>query len=124
MFELHTQTSLCAAHRIEGHQGKCRFLHGHNWRVVATIAGPSADDLVARLPQIREVVLSAVDRFDHTYLNELPEFQSLTTTAESISMVLYQKIAAALLDLGRLSKVTVWETSKYAASYSKASMNV
>lgn len=29
-------------HRVVGHEGKCRFLHGHNYRVHFTIA---ADDL-------------------------------------------------------------------------------
>lgn len=31
-----------AGHRVVGHEGKCRFIHGHNYRVHFTIA---ADDL-------------------------------------------------------------------------------
>lgn len=34
-----------AAHRISGHQGKCKYLHGHHYEVEVKIAADSLDDL-------------------------------------------------------------------------------
>lgn len=33
---------ICAGHRVVGHEGKCRNLHGHNYRITFTVE--SADD--------------------------------------------------------------------------------
>src|SRR5579864_564 len=29
---------ICAGHRVVGHEGKCRNLHGHNYRITFTVA--------------------------------------------------------------------------------------
>lgn len=32
-------------HRVVGHEGKCRFLHGHNYRVHFTVGAPALDQV-------------------------------------------------------------------------------
>lgn len=36
---------ICAGHRVVGHEGKCRHLHGHNYRIHFTCEAESLDDL-------------------------------------------------------------------------------
>lgn len=36
---------ICAGHRVVGHEGKCQFLHGHNYRVHFTVQAQSLDNL-------------------------------------------------------------------------------
>ena len=36
---------ICAGHRVVGHEGKCRHLHGHNYRIHFTCEAETLDDL-------------------------------------------------------------------------------
>lgn len=36
---------ICAGHRVVGHEGKCRHLHGHNYRIHFTCEADKLDDL-------------------------------------------------------------------------------
>lgn len=36
---------ICAGHRVVGHEGKCRHLHGHNYRIHFTCEADTLDDL-------------------------------------------------------------------------------
>lgn len=36
---------ICAGHRVVGHEGKCRHLHGHNYRIHFTCEAEKLDDL-------------------------------------------------------------------------------
>ena len=36
---------ICAGHRVVGHEGKCRHLHGHNYRIHFTCEAENLDDL-------------------------------------------------------------------------------
>jgi len=35
---------ICAGHRVYGHEGKCKNLHGHNYRIHFEVAGPDQDE--------------------------------------------------------------------------------
>lgn len=94
-----------AAHRLPWHQGRCRDLHGHGYRLEVTVEGPvdhngivmDFDDLTSLVQ--REVV----DRFDHAYLNDLLE----NPTAELIAADAWKCLEAAGLTPVR---VRLWET--------------
>lgn len=36
---------ICAGHRVHGHEGKCRHLHGHNYRITFTCESDDLDDI-------------------------------------------------------------------------------
>lgn len=57
----------CYGHRIEGHTGPCRHLHGHNARVEVECAGsPDRLGMVVDFGRIAEVVGGWIDRhWDH-----------------------------------------------------------
>lgn len=59
-----------------------------------------------------------VDRLDHYYLNEVPPFDKINTTAENIACYIYKELSGALNDGNvKVSRIRVWESEKAAASY-------
>ena len=60
-----------AAHRVLGHTGKCRFLHGHRYRVEVTVKAKELDDLgmVVDFSCIKEKLQPWIDEhWDHNVL--------------------------------------------------------
>lgn len=58
-----------AGHRVAGHENKCAMLHGHNYRVHFTVAGPQ--DLLGRVLDFSDIKLLAgwlEDEWDHKLL--------------------------------------------------------
>ena len=94
-----------AAHQLEWHAGACKNLHGHSYRLEVTIAGElDANGIVVDFSDLRTAVQAAViDRFDHTYLNDLLP----NPTAELIAADIWQRLIDAGLALHR---VVLWET--------------
>lgn len=45
MMVVHRYHDICAGHRVVGHEGKCRHLHGHNYRIHFYCASNGLDDL-------------------------------------------------------------------------------
>jgi 6-pyruvoyltetrahydropterin/6-carboxytetrahydropterin synthase len=57
-----------AAHRVVGHEGKCKHLHGHRYALEATFAGSSLDELgrVVDFAVIKELLGNWInDHWDH-----------------------------------------------------------
>ena len=70
---------ICAGHRVVGHEGKCRHLHGHNYRIHFTVESDEGDlDSVGRVVDF-SVVKSALcmwleDNWDHKFLHWEEDF--------------------------------------------------
>lgn len=94
-----------AAHQLPWHPGKCRRLHGHNYRFEVTVEGPLGENgVVLDFDELRDVVhRQVVDRYDHRYLNDLLD----NPTAEVIAADLWKRLEAAGLHLAHLR---LWET--------------
>ena len=63
--------SWCAGHRVMGHQGKCRHLHGHEYTAEVTVAAPELDGLgmVIDFSVLKEKVGDWIDRcWDHNMM--------------------------------------------------------
>ena len=76
MYYLQGEASFDAAHFLKGYQGKCKNLHGHRWRVIATVRGKA---LQAEGPQqgmltdfgdLKSDLRLLADKFDHALLLE------------------------------------------------------
>ena len=94
-----------AAHQLEWHSGACKNLHGHSYRLEVTVAGDvNADGIVIDFADLQRVVeAEVIDRFDHTYLNDLLP----NPTAELIATDIWKRLATAGL---AVSHVVLWET--------------
>src|SRR5438128_894228 len=64
--------SFDAAHQLPWHEGKCRHLHGHTYRLEVTVAGAiNENGIVLDFDELSATVKGAiVERFDHQFLND------------------------------------------------------
>jgi 6-pyruvoyltetrahydropterin/6-carboxytetrahydropterin synthase len=118
-------------HRIVGHEGKCRFLHGHNGSVEIDITSESLDRLgmVVDFGLVSDLVKAWIeDNLDHRMilarddpavgtLKAMGEPIYLTETnptAEHLAQLIWQTAHAAGL---AVSEVRFWETPTSRATY-------
>lgn len=135
----HRYHDISAGHRVVGHEGKCRWLHGHNYRIHFWLGPAPARQLddVGRVIDF-SVIKSKLctwleDWWDHRFLvwENDPHFDALAAidpnivrvpfnpTAENIGEYLVKFIGPELLHgLGVvLTEVEVEETRKCSASF-------
>jgi len=120
MFELSVESSFAAAHRLRNYQGKCEAMHGHNWRVVVSVAAPALDDrgLAMDFHDLKAVLTQALEPLDHTCLNDIEPFTNLNPSSENIARFLYGRLRDLLAPQPvRLQKVAVWESDSSCAAY-------
>lgn len=129
---------ISCGHRVVGHEGKCRFLHGHNYRIHFTITADQLDNVgrVVDFSVIKTTLCAWLEEnFDHKFLiwekdELLPQLQEITSdslvivpfnpTAENIARYLVERIGPQqLIDYPvRLVACKVEETAKCSATYS------
>ena len=121
MYNLIVETNFAAAHNIRGYKGKCEKIHGHNWKVQVVLASEKLDELgmVIDFKDVKETALYILERFDHTYLNELDEFARENPTTENLARILYNELSKKLPSGITVNKVTTWESENCGASYYK-----
>lgn len=119
MFELIVETDFSSAHNLREYKGQCERLHGHNWKVQVVLKSEKLNTLgmVMDFRDVKIVVEDVINKFDHTYLNELPAFKVLNPTTENLSKVLYDELKNRLPVGIAVSKVTTWESDRCGAVY-------
>ena len=112
--------TFAAAHRIEGHAGECRNLHGHNYRVRVCVGAETLDEIgmVLDFAELKAAVRDVVGRFDHRVINEVPPFDDRSTTAEELAAFVFREVRDRLSD-PRLfvRRVEVWENDTSCAIF-------
>ncbi len=134
------QLNFCAGHRLLEHEGKCRHLHGHEYRVeieVTALVVAKELDSVGRVVDfgvIKELVGGWLDdNFDHGTIyniadNPLRNFlwaekqkhygMNKNPTAENIALEIHRAATGLLAAKGlRVVKVVVHETPNCSATY-------
>jgi 6-pyruvoyltetrahydropterin/6-carboxytetrahydropterin synthase len=94
-----------AAHQLPWHEGKCKRLHGHSYRLEVTVDGAITErGIVVDFADIKAVVeREVIAAYDHQYLNDVFD----NPTAELIAHEIWKTIEAA--DLA-VSRIRLWET--------------
>lgn len=67
----HRYHDISVGHRVVGHEGKCRFLHGHNYRVHFTVEADALDSIgrVMDFSVIKERLCMWLEKYwDHKFL--------------------------------------------------------
>ncbi len=92
---LRVEDEFGAAHQLRNYGGKCEDLHGHNFRVEVQISGSCLQtdsgillDFKVLKSRLREVL----ERLDHRFLNELPEFETRNPSSENIAAYVYSSL--------------------------------
>lgn len=117
VFEICVLDSFDAAHCIRGYQGSCERLHGHTYKVEARFRKAGLDDqgLSLDFRVVKSRLSEVTDYLDHTYINELPEFEVDNASAENIAKFIYHRLKESFTDA--VYSVTVWETPTSAVTY-------
>ncbi|RZF23569.1 6-carboxytetrahydropterin synthase [Paraburkholderia sp. UYCP14C] len=127
---------ISCGHRLVGHEGKCKNLHGHNYRVHFVCEASSLDDLgrVIDFGAIKTLLCNWVDdHWDHRMLLwiEDPFYVALrdldpsvvgvpfNPTAENLAQWLVTKLGPEILQgtSVRLVEVRIEETRKCSVTY-------
>ncbi len=120
MYELKVISSIAAAHRLRGIEGRCEDLHGHNWKVEVFVTGEElgADGLLIDFKWIKKATEKVLQELDHKFLNELDAFEGLNPSSENLARHIHESLRKHLNQQNiRVSRVTVWESDTAAATY-------
>ena len=137
MYGLECESSFDSAHFLTDYYGKCENLHGHRWRVVATLKQPALQtegtmlDMVLDFGVFKKELRALTQELDHMFLVEEGSLSDATiaalegegftlailpfrTTAENLARYFFDKLVA----LGYpVAKVEVDETPNNRAFY-------
>jgi len=101
-----------SAHYLPNHKGKCKNLHGHQWKVevvvkgfITTVETSPEWGMLIDFGELDNIVDPIIDEFDHKVLNDLLP----NPTAENITLKLVDKIKDFLPASVTLIKLRVWE---------------
>lgn len=123
MFEVTVEATFSSGHYLRNYNGKCENPHGHNYRVLVTLAGESLDDsgLLLDFKQLKDILRPTVEYLDHQMINDLEPFTSVNPSAENLARFFFERIyeEANAFSSGRVhvSACTVYETNNSAATY-------
>ncbi len=103
-----------AAHHLPYHDGPCRNLHGHSYRLEIEVKGtqiqlkgPSLGMIIDYGDLSKIVKTLVLDELDHSYLNEKLENPTTENLVQLIKTVLQKNI----LFRDYLSRIRLWESS-------------
>lgn len=95
-FELNKDMNFSAAHFIPHEEaGKCQTVHGHTYFVNVTVAGNKLDasDFLIDFKLLKDAIHK---KYDHSVLNDHPEFNGKFPTTERLAEQIWQSIDAIL----------------------------
>ena len=133
MFRVTREIEFCYGHRLMHYDGKCKHLHGHNGRLVITLAGEALDNrgILVDFGDIKKTIQKRVDdNLDHNLLlsredpilpllqkqNERVFIMDSNPTAENIAKLIFEQAATLGLPV---AEVSLWETGNCLASFRK-----
>ena len=94
--------------------------HGHNYELIVSVTGDidPVTGYVMDMKVLKDLIKAEVEEaFDHKNLNvEVPEFKTLTPTAENIAVVIYNKLKPHL-DSSQELEVVLYETPRNYVTY-------
>ena len=95
-FELNKDMHFSAAHFIPSEDaGKCQEMHGHTYFINITIGGDELDatGFLIDFKQIKNLIHK---KYDHSVLNNHPEFKNQFPTTELLAQQIWQSIQQLL----------------------------
>lgn len=120
MHELTIISDFAAAHNLRQYEGECENLHGHNWKVEATVAGKGLNKigLAVDFKALKRILEGILEKLDHKYLNEIPPFDKENPSSENLAKYIFKQFKAALKNKGvKPAKIKVWESDNACAAY-------
>ena len=123
MFEITVEAGFSSGHYLRNYRGKCENPHGHNYRVLVTLAGAELDEtgLLLDFKLLKNLLRPVVDYLDHRMINDLPPFTELNPSAENLARYFHQQTSTQLHHMTngrvRVKDCTLYETDTSFARY-------
>ncbi len=119
MYRIKIHDRFSSAHYLDGYQGKCESLHGHNWKVEVELEGEILDDIgmLMDFKQLKELLRNILKDLDHCLLNELDAFKNINPSSELIARHIYLQVKGNIPSNVSIANVSVWESENSVASY-------
>jgi 6-pyruvoyltetrahydropterin/6-carboxytetrahydropterin synthase len=120
MYEVTAALVISASHHLRGYQGKCENVHGHNYRIEATVAAGELDGtgLAVDFKVLKEHLHKVAGKFDHTDLNRHGEFQRVNPSSENLARVVFSGLKESMRGLPvKVVRVSVWESEGSYVTY-------
>ena len=120
MYELIVDSHFAAAHSLRGYKGDCARLHGHTWKVTATIGAKTLDEIgmCIDFKDISKYIDEIVGRFDHQTLNDIEEFRNVNPTSENLGKLIFELLSEKLNNNNiHVISLTVAESDRYRVTY-------
>lgn len=116
MYRIKVEVTFSSAHNLRGYKGKCEALHGHNWKVEATVKSAALDKtgMVMDFKRLKSALNCILEKLDHRYLNQLKPFDRINPTSENLAWFIYEALKKKI---SKLCSVTVWENNSSCAVY-------
>jgi len=101
-----------SAHKLDWHNGKCKNLHGHTYRLQVWVKGSLTEEgIVLDFKELDKIVKEEViNILDHKFLNEVIE----NPTAENMCIWIWNHLKEKL---NYIYEIRLWETPKSFAVY-------
>ncbi len=121
MFKLCVEAELSAAHHLRDYAGPCKRMHGHNWKIKATVGGKKleANGMVMDLMDVHELLETCLQPLDHQVINEVPPFDQINPTSENLAKYVFEWFQRELPTPLRVLQVEVFETEKFSVIYTE-----
>lgn len=107
-----------AAHHLRSYRGAPESVHGHSWRVEATVecARLDSEGMGFDFVRLKEALGDLAGRLDHRDLNAVEPFDRLSPTTERVAGWFFDGLRQMLPE-APLKEVTVWEGPDCSATY-------
>ena len=117
------------AHLLKGHPGKCRFVHGHSYKLNVEVGGKiEKSGMVIDFGELKTILQEQiVKKFDHSFVIDRETYQELPEkftekycntivlefppTSENLLLLIREKILTHLPGTITLESLTLQETS-------------
>ena len=75
-----------AAHRLPNYSGKCRYMHGHTWKVTVELEGEIDKEthMIIDFNEVKVVMEGIFHPFDHQILNDVIPYPTCERVVEHI----------------------------------------
>jgi len=120
MFEVTATLVISASHHLRGYEGACENVHGHNYKIEATVAAEELDGigLAVDFKVLKEHLNKVAGKFDHSDLNQHEEFRQVNPSSENLARVVYTRLQASMQEMPvRLLRVSIWESEGSYVTY-------
>jgi len=121
-YELSIERTFNATHALTMYDGAPEPMHGHDWRVVVTVAAPTLDriDVVMDFHELESLVGHVLGRWQHGCLNDDEAFADGNPSAERVAERVALDVGERLPERVKLISVAVTEAPGCVATYRPA----